>query len=234
MKPIYRKQSLVAVLLMALLAACGGASAEETAEDSTTIPAPRIIQPGAPGEPSAELTPEYVAQLEPLPHTEADVLFMQMMIQHHRQALEMTALVPDRTAHEGIPLLAERMDISQTDEVVLMETWLEEREETPPAETEGHVHESEPGDELQMTGMLTEAQMAELEAAEGEEFDRLFLEYMIQHHRGALDMIDQLIDADGGQEAEIGQYTLHVYADQEIEINRMEMLLAEMAAAEEG
>lgn len=232
MMRIYRKQSLVVVLLMALLAACGGASAEETAGDSTTIPAPRIIQPGAPGEPSAELTPEYVAQLEPLPHTEADVLFMQMMIQHHRQALEMTALVPDRTEHEGIPLLAERMDISQTDEIVLMETWLEERAETPPAETEGHVHESEPGDELQMTGMLTEAQMAELEAATGEEFDRLFLEYMIQHHLGALDMIDQLIDADGGQEAEIGQYTLHVYADQEIEINRMEMLLAAMDAEE--
>ena len=232
MKRPYMKPSLVVVVLAALLAACSGASAEEAPDD--TVPAPRIIQPGAPGEPAAELTPEYVAQLEPLAHIEADVLFMQMMIKHHRQALAMTALVPSRTASEGIPLLAERMEISQLDEVALMEKWLEDREESPPPVSENHEHEDEPGAPLTMTGMLTDDQMAALEAASGEEFDRLFLELMIQHHIGALDMVDQLITAGGGQESEIGVYTLHVYADQEIEINRMERLLEEMDAADGG
>ena len=218
------------MVLVATIAACGGTSAsEDDATTDTTHPPPLIIQPGAPGEPSAILTPEYVASLEPLPHTDADIVFMEMMIQHHEQALEMTGMVDERTESDDIPLLAQRMDISQTDEIQRMKDWIEARKDIEPATAvgEGHEHETDEAGEMVMEGYLTDAQMAELEAAEGAEFDELFLEFMIQHHLGAMKMVTDLIDAGGGQEAEIGVMTNHIYSDQEIEVLRMQQMLAE-------
>lgn len=214
---VHRCRAAAALLVcVAVLAACT-ASAEEAA-------APRIIQPGAPGEPNRELTPEELAELEPPVHTEVDVRFMHDMIVHHAQALRMTALVEDRTEREDLPLFAERMDISQTDEIELMQRWLEARDEDP---GDPDAHDAMDGHEPRY-GMLTEEEFAQLEAASGPEFDRLFLELMIRHHRGALEMVDELYRDDGGAEVEIDQFATHVVGDQNIELSRMEGMLASL------
>jgi len=200
----------------------GSGDAATTAADTDT--APRIVQPGAPGEDVRELTPEELEDLEPLPHTAADVQFMQYMILHHRQALRMTDLVPDRSRREDIPLLARRIEISQDAELDQMIAWLEKRdaEVPPPGGEEAHAGH--------LPGMLTEADLERLEASEGRRFDRRFLEAMIHHHEGALLMVEQLQEVPGaGQEPEIAVFAGHVVADQEIEIRRMEALLREFA-----
>ncbi|GGI06843.1 DUF305 domain-containing protein [Egicoccus halophilus] len=213
----------MAVVVGVVAAGCTGGTAEE--EPAAASSEPRIIQPGAPGEPSRELTPEEAAEaVEPPSATDADVAFMQGMIPHHAQALRMTRLVEDRTEREDLPLFAERMDISQEDEIDLMRRWLEERDEEVPsllAEHEGHEGEL-------MPGMLTEEEFAELEAAEGETFDRLFLESMMRHHAGALQMVEELFAAEGGQEPEISQFAMHIVSDQEIEMSRMQQMLADL------
>jgi uncharacterized protein (DUF305 family) len=222
----HRARAILAAAV--LLAACSSADADDASEAA----APRVIQPGAPGEPSRELTPEEVAELDlEIAHTPADVAFMQGMIAHHVQALRMTRLVPARTEREDIPLFAERMDLSQEDEIALMQRWLEDRDEPVPSLLAGHEHDGHEGDTDLMPGMLTEAELAELEAADGEEFDRLFLESMIRHHLGALQMVDELYEAGGGEEPEIARFARHVYADQDIELGRMYAMLAEMDAA---
>jgi uncharacterized protein (DUF305 family) len=212
-----------------LLVGCAADGVEER-----TDAAPRIIQPGAPGEPNREMTPEELEELaaELQRYTEADVAFMQGMIAHHVQALRMTRMVPSRTAREDVPLFAQRMDLSQEDEIALMRRWLEERGEEVPSLLAAHEHGD--GDVAHegalMPGMLTEDELAELEAATGEEFDRLFLESMIRHHLGALQMVDELWAADGGVEPEIARFAQHVYADQGIELSRMGDMLAAMEA----
>jgi uncharacterized protein (DUF305 family) len=211
-------RTVVAVLAV-LAVGCADAAADD-AED-----APTVIQPGAPGEASREL--DEVPELTPAEHTEADVEFMQGMIAHHVQALRMTRLVPERTAREDVPLFAERMDVSQEAELDLMRGWLEERDEDVPSLSTGHEHHD---DEL-MPGMLTEDELLELEAAEGETFDRLFLEGMLRHHQGALVMVDELFAAGGGLEPEIQQFATHVAADQSIEMDRMVTMLDELEDA---
>lgn len=146
------------------------------------------------------------------------------MIPHHAQALEMTALVPDRTGDEGFRRLALRMEISQRDEIALMERWLEARGASIPAGG-AHGGHGEAG-AVMMPGMLTPEQMARLRAASGDEFERLFLELMIQHHEGALVMVAELFAApQGGQESEIFQFASDVDADQRMEIERMRQML---------
>jgi uncharacterized protein (DUF305 family) len=207
-------------LTLALLAvgtiACTGADAQDEA-------AP-IVQPGAPGEPSTTL--DELPDHEPAEHAAADTDFMRGMIAHHVQALRMTRLVPDRTERDDIPLFAERMDVSQEAEIDLMRDWLAARGEDVPSLSTDHDHGLEDG-EL-MPGMLTEEELLALEAAEGEAFDRLFLESMIRHHEGALAMVDQLFEAGGGQEPEIAQFAQHVQADQSIELGRMDTMLDEL------
>lgn len=154
-------------------------------------------------------------------HTLADVRFMQGMMAHHAQAVEMTALGPDRTERADIRLLARRIAISQEDEMALMRRWLEDRDEAVPGP---HAHHS--GEHAGMPGMLTSQEMRRLRAARGDEFDRLFLKFMIQHHEGALVMVDGLFATDGaGQEPEIFQFAAHVESDQRIEIERMRQML---------
>lgn len=147
---------------------------------------------------------------------EADVRFVQGMIPHHAQALEMTALVSDRTDSEAVHRLARRIEVSQRDEIAIMERWLERRGESLP---EGHHHGP------LMPGMLTEEELARLADATGDEFDRLLLEFMIRHHEGALVMVADLFSSGGGQEAEIFQFASHVDADQRAEIARMREML---------
>jgi uncharacterized protein (DUF305 family) len=142
---------------------------------------------------------------------------MHAMIPHHGQALEMVALVPSRTETEAVRAMALRMQISQRDEIALIERWLRSRGEPLPDDM-GHI--------MSAPGMLTAEQMERLGSARGAEFDRLFLEYMIQHHEGAITMVRTLFATSGGaQDSEIFQFANDVETDQRIEIDRMRALL---------
>ncbi len=148
---------------------------------------------------------------------------MQGMIGHHAQALEMTALLHSRTNREEMRLLAKRIEVSQADEIKMMQEWLTQRGQTLP---DPHAHHA-PGAPL-MPGMLMPQEMERLAAAKGPEFDRLFLEGMIKHHGGAIRMVQELFSTPGGgQEAEIFAFASDVDADQRMEIDRMSAMLKE-------
>lgn len=185
---------------------------------------PVVIQPGAPGEDGRVVTQPELAS-PPIPaHTDADIAFMQGMIHHHAQALDMVELLKTRTQSEAMRKLAQRIELSQRDEIQMMREWLEDRGADVPGE---HAHHA-PGAPL-MPGMLTPGEMTRLAAAKGVEFDRLFLEYMITHHEGALVMVKELFAAPGaGQESEIFAFASDVDADQLIEIRRMDRMLKEL------
>lgn len=201
---------------LSILAGCGGTPADGGLPAG---PAPRIVQAGAPGADAQVLDDAGRASLEGPAYTQADVSFMLGMIPHHRQALEMTALAGPQAAGEAVTRMALRMEISQRDEIRLMERWLEVRGEGGGA---GH-------HDMLMPGMLTVEQMDELRTARGPEFDRLFLEYMIQHHEGALTMVATLLATPGAaQESEVFQFANDVDVDQRMEIARMRALLDEM------
>jgi uncharacterized protein (DUF305 family) len=195
-----------------LLVTSGGESGEA---DRTSAAAPNAVQPGAPGEPSRELSADEAADVKTPKHTAADVDFMQGMIQHHKQALVMTGYVAERSVGRDIPLLSKRLELSQKNEIEFMEKWLKDRGKG----------KSSHGHEL-MPGMLTDAQLARLEASKGRRFNRRFLRGMIRHHQGALTMAERLYKDNGGVEPEIDRFVRHVEADQGIEIGRMRALLA--------
>jgi uncharacterized protein (DUF305 family) len=168
-------------------------------------------------------------------YSPADVEFMQGMIGHHAQALDMAALVPSRTTSRSIQLLAQRIAISQTDEIRLMQGWLKARGQAAPdpAASREH-HQDGMGDmgEKLMPGMLTRDQMAQLAGARNGEFDRLFLQFMIQHHQGALTMVRTLFDTQGAaQETPTFRYASEVDTDQRIEIARMQKMLTALPAS---
>jgi uncharacterized protein (DUF305 family) len=184
---------------------------------------PPLVQPGAPGQPNRVIGGKQAADLSQIPHTAAEIRFMQGMIGHHAQALEMTALIPSRTAREDMLLLGKRIEISQADEIQMMADWLKARSLTVPDE---HAHHAQ-GATL-MPGMLTAAEMARLADANGEEFDRLFLEFMIKHHEGALTMVEALFATAGaGQQSDIFAFATDVDTDQRMEIDRMGAMLKE-------
>jgi uncharacterized protein (DUF305 family) len=186
-----------------------------------------VVQPGAPGEATRELDGGARVGAD-VPHSPADVAFMQGMIPHHAQALAMTALVPERTTREDVRLLARRIELSQVDEIELMRAWLTQRGEAAPAPAVEHMHHLRGTENEFMPGMLTAEQMAGLAAARGPDFDRLFLEYMIAHHEGALIMVNQLFAAPGGALGDdVHQIASHVEADQSIEIRRMRAMASE-------
>lgn len=203
-------------LLAALTVVAPAAAPAQDASGTTTV------QPGAPGEPTRVLEDESLDEAELPAYTEADVRFMRGMIRHHVQALEMTRLLRERTDREDLRRLALRIDISQKDEIALMERWLEQRDEDVP----GSDSESVAADAPLMPGMLTERQMDELAAARGPAFDRLFLESMIRHHEGALRMVEELFRTPGaGQIPSVNHFASEVQADQQMEIRRMRTLL---------
>jgi uncharacterized protein (DUF305 family) len=195
----------------------------------------RTVQPGAPGEKTRVVDGGEAATQVQLEHSPTDVRFMQGMIHHHRQALEMTALVPDRSARADVQTLARRIEASQDSEIALMVRWLEKRgEEVLPGYDDDHQHHAghhhhhhHDHHPALMPGMLTPEQMAKLAGKSGEEFDRLFLEFMIFHHEGALIMVDELFSSEGGgQEPTIFDFASHVDSDQRIEIARMRSMLS--------
>ena len=158
-------------------------------------------------------------------YTAADVAFMQHMIPHHAQALAMTRLVPGRSTRADMRLLAERIEVSQRDEIAAMQQWLRDRGEQVPTVDPEHAHHAMGGHE-NMPGMLSAAEMAQLERATGPEFDRLFLQLMIRHHEGALTMVRQLLASPGAaQQTQVFSLASEVEADQRAEIARMRALL---------
>ncbi len=184
-----------------------------------------IIQPGAPGEPVKQLTPEEAVKLADTAYSPADVMFMQGMIVHHQQAVDMAALVKERTNTEEIVALAGRIDASQLDEMKFMRGWLEEKGE--PLEMEGMGHAAHMG----MMGMATPDQMKQLAASRGTNFDRLFLELMTTHHKGAVEMVDDLIEQPGtASDPVFLEFTDEVKNDQNSEIERMNAILASLSS----
>jgi uncharacterized protein (DUF305 family) len=203
---------LVAAALMAVASSCRTPGVDR---------GPAIIQPGAPGESSRVIGVDRAVDVSRVQHTAADVRFMQGMIHHHAQALDMTELLSTRTSSEDMRKLALRIEVSQADEIKMMQHWLEVRGQTVPGR---HAHHMA-GAAL-MPGMLTAEEMGRLAEARGAEFDRLFLELMIRHHEGALVMVKDLFSTTGaGQEAEIFAFASDVDADQRMEIERMGAML---------
>lgn len=189
-------------------------------------PAPVIVQPGAPGQPTKVLPATTKATLLPL--SPKDVEFMQGMIMHHAQAVEMSALIEARTTNVELRLLGARISQSQSDEMNFMKRWLVSRGQPVEMSMDdmdmpGMDHSSH---QMMMPGMLSKKQMDALKKAKGSEFDRLFLKGMIQHHNGALIMVKDLFDTAGaGQDAEIFGFSTDVDSGQRAEIKIMESML---------
>jgi len=159
-------------------------------------------------------------------YTDADVHFMAGMIGHHAQAIQMAGWAPSHGASSSIRVLCERIVVAQTDEIAMAQRWLKEHGEyVPPADPRGHIMQGMDQPML-MPGMLTPQQMAQLDSARGPDFDRLFLTFMIQHHQGAITMVQQLLAVPGAaQDGPIFRFSSDVNADQTTEINRMKLML---------
>ena len=184
-----------------------------------------IIQPGAPGQPSRQITIEEASNLAGLSYTDADVKFMQGMIMHHSQALQMAEMVEARSSREAIQLMALRISLSQEDEMVMMEEWLEARD-LPRAMPMADMQAMASNHEM-MPGILTEAELDELAGLTSQEFDTRFLQLMIKHHEGAITMVDRLLDQPGtAQDSVLFAFTTDVTSDQTSEIERMSAMLA--------
>ena len=189
---------------------------------------PVVVQPGAPGELTKTLPADTHANLPPI--SRADIDFMQGMIMHHSQAVEMTALIPSHTENADVRALGARISSSQADEIRMMERWLVARGQATSMQMPGM-----PGMDMQgnsmalMPGMLSPEQMEALRKAHGAEFDKLFLSGMIQHHGGALVMVKDLFNSAGaGQDAEIFDFATDVDNSQRAEIRIMQKLLEEL------
>ena len=208
---------LALIALAGLFAAscqtAGGPTRPETPQ------APQIMQPGSPGQDTKTVSAKQASDLSKVSFTAADVKFMQGMIGHHTQAIEMVDLLKTRSASDGMKKLALRIEVSQEDEIKMMQEWLQNRGQSLP---DPHAHHKG----MLMPGMLTADEMAKLGGVKGVEFDRLFLEGMIKHHGGALTMVQELFASPGaGQDSDIFAFASDVDADQRMEIERMAAML---------
>ena len=183
---------------------------------------PPIIQPNIPGIESKNLTPEQATDIANTLYTSADVNFMQGMIIHHNQAIVMSNLVDGRTNSPAIIDLAGRIKVSQDDEINFMENWLKERDEM--THSRHHAHHS-------MKGMATKEQLEKLAASLGNSFDQLFLELMVAHHDGAIEMVSELSKFRGAAyDPVMNEFVSDLVNDQAVEIERMNILLTEISA----
>ncbi|MCJ7592228.1 MAG: DUF305 domain-containing protein [Woeseiaceae bacterium] len=185
-----------------------------------------IIQPGAPGEGARELSADEAIKIADSSYSPADALFMQDMIPHHNQAVQMAALVADRTNLPELVDVAGRINASQADEIEFMQQWLRQRGESVPDPT---AHEAMHTTHV-MAGMATPEQMAELAASEGTAFDKLFLTLMITHHTGAVKMVEELLKQPGSAHDPIlFEFISNITNDQTAEIERMNALLVSLS-----
>ena len=208
-------QAAARTALAALLLSASGLAFAQSAQ---------IVQPGAPGQATKTLTADQAVKLAQASYTASDVAFMQHMIVHHQQAVDMAVLVKERTNTEDLVAIAGRIESSQADEITFMQTWLKERGEPvedPKMAGHGeHMHHM-------MRGMASPEQMKALAAAKGTEFDRQFLTLMIAHHEGAVDMVEKLLDEDGtAADPVLYQFVSDIDSEQTTEIERMDKLLA--------
>jgi uncharacterized protein (DUF305 family) len=186
-----------------------------------------IVQPGAPGQPSQALDADTAIAIADSSYTSADVHFMQGMILHHHQALLMSRLASERTNNENILDLAGRIDVSQDDEITLMQDWLKERSEMVPDPADHHSGHMTHG----MVGMATEEQMTNLADSKSIDFDELFLSLMITHHDGAIKMVKELRDQPGSAyDPLLNEFVSDVANDQAVEIERMNELLVGLSS----
>jgi len=186
-----------------------------------------IIQPGVPGDSARELSAEEAIEIAVSSHSPADVLFMQDMIPHHHQAIEMAELVADRTNRPELVDLAGRIDGSQKDEIAFMQQWLGDRSERVPNPT---AHDEMHTDH-KMAGMATPEQMTDLGKSESTDFDRLFLTLMITHHEGAVTMVEELLEQPGSAyDPALFEFATDVTNDQNAEIERMNALLVGLSS----
>ncbi|HKW58019.1 MAG TPA: DUF305 domain-containing protein [Candidatus Acidoferrum sp.] len=195
--------------------------------------APVVVQPGAPGKPTKILPPSTKGSLPPL--SSADVTFMQGMIMHHAQAVEMTALISSHTENKDLRLLGARISRSQSDEITFMKRWLAARSQPLSMSMPGMPDMDKSGHAMPlMPGMLTPAQMEALRKAQAADFDRLFLTGMIQHHGGALTMVKDLFGTAGaGQDAELFNFATDVDTGQRAEIRIMQSMLEKTSSKEQ-
>jgi uncharacterized protein (DUF305 family) len=215
MTPSMRRPGLLALCIPALvIAACSGGTRAAAGPDARPDPV---------------ATPDVRPVRGPAPYTQADVDFIAGMISHHAQAVLVAGWAPSHDASPSVRALCERIVVAQRDEIAFMQRWLRERNQpVPEADPRGH---RMPGMDhmVLMPGMLTAEQLAQLDRARGAEFDRLFLRFMIQHHEGALTMVDRLLGAPGAaQDGPVFRFAADVHADQSTEINRMTLMLEAM------
>lgn len=207
------------------------ALASAVLSQAASLASPPIVQPGAPGQAGRVLTPEQSAALSRTRVTETDVRFMQHMLVHHAQAVEMVELARLHGSDPGLRRLAERMGEGQAAEMLIMREWLASRgRDMTAGGPEAHQGHGRHGStEAHMPGMLSPDEMRSLAAARGGEFDRLFLQGMILHHQGALAMVDDLMaDARSAEDPVLSELANSIVADQAAEILRMQLMLSNL------
>lgn len=221
------------LLALAGFAACAGAP--KTAPDPVVVPEPTVSEP-LPAVRTPTTTAAAIAEARAdsvrIPYTAGDVKFMTDMITHHAQAIQMSRMAPTHGASPAVQTLAARIINAQMDEIFNMQQWLADRQKPwPHVDATGAMHGAGGHDAHHgmMAGMLTEAQMRELDAARGTAFDRLFLTFMIQHHRGAVAMVNELLSGGGAAHNDtVFRLAGDINVDQTTEIARMEKMLASL------
>jgi uncharacterized protein (DUF305 family) len=219
-----RGSVVLCFILVAASASIGFFSSSARAQQGDAA-APVVVQPGAPGQPSRTLPPSTKGTLPP--RSQADVVFMQGMIMHHSQAVEMTALIASHTQNKDLRSLGAKISSSQSDEIKFMQRWLAARGEQLSMAMPGMPDMDMSGKPMAlMPGMLTPEQMDALRKSKDAEFDRLFLTGMIQHHNGALIMVKDLFDTAGaGQDADLFNFATDADNTQRAEIRIMQAML---------
>jgi uncharacterized protein (DUF305 family) len=231
----FSHRSTLALSLLALgLGACGGSAApsQPAPAPAATAASGPVVPPPTPS--SQRLIDKARADSARNPYTEADIHFMSAMIGHHSQAIIMARMAPTHGAGPSVRTLAERIINAQLDEIVTMQHWLADRNQPVPPAVAGPMKMQMNGmeHEMLMPGMLTAEQLQQLDRARGPEFDRLFLTYMIQHHKGATAMVSTLFGSYGaGQDEVVFKFASDVNVDQTTEIARMEKMLDAMPPA---
>jgi uncharacterized protein (DUF305 family) len=228
----------LAAAVLAALAIAGCASSSPQAPQTSPAPAPTGSQASAAvSEGQLAAIAKARADSARHPYTEADIHFMSGMIAHHSQAIVMARWAPTHGASPSVLTLCERIINAQQDEIVTMQTWLRDRQQPVPEPNAAGMKMMMNGQEqvMLMPGMLTEDQMKQLDAARGPDFDRLFLTFMIQHHRGAVAMVHDLFETYGaGQDELVFKFASDVNVDQTTEIARMQRMLFVLSLQKPG
>lgn len=219
---LWTRSVLPATLLLACTPVLAGCLDKED-DDRPQVGTSSVVQPGGPGEEARTVGPDAEAAEPRFAHD--DVAFVQMMIPHHAQALTMSRLAPSRAQAPAVKAMARRILAAQRPEILTMAAWLRARNiEVPTAHGDAAEFDHGAHGHASMHGMLTEEQLDALRAARGADFDRLFLEGMIQHHQGAIDMADAVLKA--GEDVQVNELATEIVAGQGAEIRRMRAILA--------